>query len=170
MSTYDDLSNVIGRIANGENSQEDMKALRELLRTSGDGNAIQLGKYNVDIRQGQDIQIGDRIYHGTDAEAIKEALRVVLREMTIKNEIINKDINIKYLGNMKINICRRLTQDWQDLADYFDIKPHERIGFKPGREAHGVWEWLEQRNRLGELENALNEIGRKDLVEELKKK
>ncbi|WP_044290893.1 NB-ARC domain-containing protein [Rivularia sp. PCC 7116] len=77
---------------------------------------------------------------------------------------------IKYSGRVKTIICKRLTNDWQDLADYFDIQLHEREGFRSGRQAHGVWEWLEQRDRIGELESALNDIGRDDLVEELKKK
>ncbi|MEO0837631.1 MAG: CHAT domain-containing protein [Cyanobacteria bacterium J06643_5] len=81
---------------------------------------------------------------------------------------VNNDI-IKYSGRVKSIICKRLTNDWQDLADYFDIQLHEREGFRSGRQAHGVWEWLEQRNRLAELDSALNDIGRDDLVEELKK-
>ncbi|MFN6568518.1 CHAT domain-containing protein [Dendronalium sp. ChiSLP03b] len=80
-----------------------------------------------------------------------------------------KKASMQYSGKTKIIICQRLTQDWQNLADYFDIKLHERAGLKQGREAHGVWEWLEQRGRLGELETALSDIGRDDLTELLKK-
>ncbi len=81
---------------------------------------------------------------------------------------INNDTT-KYSGKVKAVICKRLTRDWEDLADYFEIPLHEREAFRPGRRAHGVWEWLEQRNRLGELESALSDIERDDLVEELKK-
>ena len=41
---------------------------------------MQVGKYNVNIGQGQDIQIGDRIYQGVDADALKETLRAILQE------------------------------------------------------------------------------------------
>jgi hypothetical protein len=65
----------------------------------------------------------------------------------------------------KIEVCRRLLSDWRDLADYFDIKPYERASFTPGREPQGVWEWLEARDRLSELADALAYIGRHDLAE-----
>lgn len=90
-------------------------------------------------------------------------------DKTINLPVVEPRPNIQISGRNKILICQRLTQDWQNLADYFDIKAHERASFKPGREPHSIWEWLEQRNRLGELESALIDIGREDLAEELKK-
>jgi hypothetical protein len=77
--------------------------------------------------------------------------------------------NKQYSGKVKLNICNRLVGNWQDLADYFDIPLHERNSLKAGREPHGIWEWLEQRNKLDELEVALSAIARDDLIEELKK-
>ncbi|MFH7025044.1 MAG: CHAT domain-containing protein [Heteroscytonema crispum UTEX LB 1556] len=77
--------------------------------------------------------------------------------------------NKQYSGKVKFNICNRLVGNWQDLADYFEISLLERNSFRPGREPHGIWEWLEQRNKLDELEVALSAIERDDLVEELKK-
>jgi len=74
-----------------------------------------------------------------------------------------------YSGKLKMKICQRLIQDWQGLADYFDIPLEQRASFEPGRQPYRIWEWLEQRSRLGELEVALSDIGRDDLAEELKK-
>ncbi|NJN10092.1 MAG: 5'-methylthioadenosine/S-adenosylhomocysteine nucleosidase [Richelia sp. RM2_1_2] len=74
-----------------------------------------------------------------------------------------------YSGKIKISICNKLVRDWEDLADYFDIKLHERETFDKGKEARRVWEWLEQRTKLHELEDAFIAIGREDLVEELNK-
>jgi len=65
----------------------------------------------------------------------------------------------------KLNVCRRLGADWHDLADYFQIPPHERTRFERGREPQGVWEWLADRARLPELREALAVIGRTDLLE-----
>ena len=75
----------------------------------------------------------------------------------------------RYSGQVKIRVCQRLIQDWQNLADYFDIPLEQRASFELGRQPYRIWEWLEQRSRLGELEVALTDIGRDDLVEELKK-
>jgi hypothetical protein len=71
----------------------------------------------------------------------------------------------RYTGEDKINVCRRLVSDWQELADYFDIPPYERARFDRGRESYGVWEWLEVRGRLADLAKGLAAIGRRDLLE-----
>jgi hypothetical protein len=68
-------------------------------------------------------------------------------------------------GKIKIKLCQRLGATWQDLADQVGIKPHERRLFMPGRECQAIWEWLEERNRLHELKEALNVLERTDLVE-----
>jgi hypothetical protein len=68
MPLPDDLSTILDRIKNDEQTEADMAALRQLLN-AGDAAQVglrqrqiarQLGKYNVNIGQGQDIQIGDR--------------------------------------------------------------------------------------------------------------
>ena len=69
-----------------------------------------------------------------------------------------------YDGKTKLAFCKRLGRDWQDLADYFEIKSSERAGFGPGNEPREVWEWLERRNRLNELPDGLRYIDREDLV------
>lgn len=74
-----------------------------------------------------------------------------------------------YSGQIKSEICKRLVRDWEDLADYFDIELYQREQFEKGKQAHRIWEWLQQRNKLSELENALIAIGREDLVQELYK-
>lgn len=68
-------------------------------------------------------------------------------------------------GRNKIGLCRRLGDSWQDLADYFDIPLHERARFQQGRECQGIWEWLELRDKLDGLLDALKYIGRDDLLD-----
>lgn len=63
---------------------------------------------------------------------------------------------------------RRLGDDWQELADQVDIEHHESRRFKPGYEARGIWEWLADRKRLGELPDALVAVGREDLADALR--
>jgi nucleoside phosphorylase len=72
-----------------------------------------------------------------------------------------------YSGKAKISICRRLIKDWSDLADYFEIPLYQRARFTDGREPQEVWEWLEQRNKLYAIKEALMAIDRDDLIEEL---
>ena len=66
-------------------------------------------------------------------------------------------------GRNKIDLCRRLAEDWRDLADYFDIPLHDRARFERGRECQGIWEWLEVRDKLEGLPDGLRYIGRDDL-------
>jgi len=77
---------------------------------------------------------------------------------------------VVYTGTSKIDLCRRLGDDWMDLADFFEIPDHDRRRFVKGRECQGIWEWLEIRNKLDGLKDALKYIERKDLIEVLKEK
>ncbi len=69
-----------------------------------------------------------------------------------------------FAGPVKVAVCDRLYQDWERLADYFAIRPHEVAGFPHGRGPQRVWEWLEARDKLYALPAALDAIGRSDLV------
>ncbi len=80
MTPHEYIQQILHRVEKGEQTDEDIKVLRQLL-LAGDRQVVQqLGKYNVNIGEGKEIHIGDRTYYGTDAEAIKEALRLVLQE------------------------------------------------------------------------------------------
>ena len=69
-----------------------------------------------------------------------------------------------YSGKSKIDLCRRLGNEWQDLADYFEIPAYHRRQFQQGHECQAIWEWLEARKRLQELPEALKDIEREDLL------
>jgi len=73
-----------------------------------------------------------------------------------------------YSGKAKIAVCDHLGDNWRKLADSFEIPPADQARFSRGDEARGIWEWLENRRRLGELPQGLIASGREDLVELLK--
>jgi len=81
-STDDNLITILDRIAAGTATDADRATLRRALLVIGQGNVVQVGKYNVHIAEGQDVRIGDTTYQGPDAAAIQEALRQVLREQS----------------------------------------------------------------------------------------
>jgi nucleoside phosphorylase len=76
--------------------------------------------------------------------------------------------SVAFTGKHKIRLCQRLGNGWGDLADYFDIHPSDRRSFPMGRECQGIWEWLEDRCKLGGLPDALKFIGREDLADSLR--
>lgn len=76
--------------------------------------------------------------------------------------------SIRPSGRLKVEVLRRLYYDWQDLADLVGVPLFERARFAAGNEPRGLWEWLENRCRLSELPDALDEIGHSDLAERLR--
>ncbi len=72
----DELNTIIERIASGTQTATDVEALRVAL-TNCNQDLLQLGKYNVNIGQGQDIHIGDRTYVTWNEEAIQALIEVV---------------------------------------------------------------------------------------------
>jgi hypothetical protein len=80
MSLPDELQPIFDRIAQHQQTDADMEVLRQYLST--DGQLVsQQGKYAVNLGQGQDIHIGDRIYQGTDAETISNIVRTMMQEL-----------------------------------------------------------------------------------------
>jgi len=78
MTDPSNLNEIIQRILNGNQTDADVEALRQWLNKSGIQN-LQVGKYNVNIEQGQDIHFGDRTYQGLDAQAIREVASAVIQ-------------------------------------------------------------------------------------------
>ena len=84
MPTSDELLAILNNIVNDQHTPADLEVLRQALTVNSAQNVVQIGKYPVNIGQGQDIRIGDQItYQGTDAETIREVLRSVLQQMQI---------------------------------------------------------------------------------------
>ncbi|MBD1895529.1 NACHT domain-containing protein [Coleofasciculus sp. FACHB-129] len=76
MMSFDELNTIIERIASGTQTATDVEALRVALSNRSQ-DLLQLGKYNVNIGQGQDIHIGNRTYVTWNEEAIQALIEVV---------------------------------------------------------------------------------------------
>jgi hypothetical protein len=70
-------------------------------------------------------------------------------------------------GKAKLALSKNLVTRWNDLATYFDIPLPDQATFQQGHEPRQIFDWLEQRRRLGELRDAFNYLGWDDLIEEL---
>jgi hypothetical protein len=77
--TSNELGNILDRVVNGQHTEADIATLHQLLSEGKHERLLQVGKYHVNIGQGQDIQVGDRVYQGLDAEAVREVVRAVLQ-------------------------------------------------------------------------------------------
>lgn len=67
-----------------------------------------------------------------------------------------------YSGGAKLRFVQRLSASYLELADLLEIPSHDLPSGAAG--ARFIWEWLEVRERLGDLRAALAETKRMDLV------
>ncbi|WP_130472516.1 hypothetical protein [Candidatus Magnetaquicoccus inordinatus] len=72
-----------------------------------------------------------------------------------------------FSGRTKLELCRRLGENWEDVADSLDpsVPASDRRRFRPGNECQDLWTWLEIRGRLSELSDALRNAGREELAQ-----
>ena len=78
MISLDELSAILDRLVEGKQVGEDVATLRQVLSDILSGVAsdqrqivIQLGKYNVNVGEGEGIRVGDRTFHEVNDEAMK---------------------------------------------------------------------------------------------------
>jgi Effector-associated domain 10 len=87
MTNSEELSSIIDRIAGGKHTETDIAVLRQVLSAGDNRQATtQLGKYNVNIGQGQGIQIGDRTYLELNEEAIQALIRAIQKPSTVLSQ------------------------------------------------------------------------------------
>lgn len=96
MTDPENLEAIFDRITSNIHTETDIAALKTLI-VGGDRNVVQLGKYNVNINQGRDVQVGDRIYQGPDAEAIKGIIFKVIEEYNSKKDATVEDKKNRHL-------------------------------------------------------------------------
>jgi len=91
MTTPEQLQAILERIANHEQTAADLEMLRHYL--GGGGQLVShVGKYGVNLGQGQNIHVGDRTYTGADAETIREICRTLLEELQRPTTIANPQL------------------------------------------------------------------------------
>ena len=70
----------------------------------------------------------------------------------------------RFSGMTKLEFCKRLGNDWQDLVLILEIPEYQTNRFSRGEEPREIWNWLERQRKLNNLAPALREIGRDDLA------
>jgi len=77
MTLSEDLKQILNRIEKGQPTDEDMTVLHQRLLAGDRQIATQLGKYNVNIGEAKDIQIGDLIYNQWDEQALQALVKAI---------------------------------------------------------------------------------------------
>jgi hypothetical protein len=98
MDNQKKFEDIIRKIAEGKHTDADLSQLRELLGASDTASVIQIGKNIVGKIDGREIQIGDRIYHGVNPEAILEILRETLQSLQPNTQLSGIPENLPRSG------------------------------------------------------------------------
>ncbi|MBW4430885.1 MAG: hypothetical protein KME28_03850 [Pelatocladus maniniholoensis HA4357-MV3] len=128
MTHPEQIQETLHRVEIGKQTDEDIKFLRQQL-LAGDRQIVsQLGKYNVNIGQGRDIHIGDRIYQQWDEQAI-QALVKAIQKVTWRC-VANLTEN-DYTQSIGIGIIDKLSKQLTDFSQQSVMRYGLKLAFSP---------------------------------------
>jgi tetratricopeptide (TPR) repeat protein len=84
MTNENQLTSILSRITSKEYTDVDLKILRQFLNLQDSQVVNQIGKYNVNIAEGKDIQIGDRLFVEWNDDAMQALVKVIQQQLTPK--------------------------------------------------------------------------------------
>jgi len=161
VANQDHLSEILDRILKGNQTEADIdQLLRSLKTVNGILQSVsQNGKFNNNIGQitGGDIQIGDRIYQGADAEIIREIIRSLLEELKATGQFVPfKEQNQQSVDKLVQQVQSRIHDDiqrlhgtmplwgvdhWVPLGDLFvDVNILEELSSSRKSELDDLWQ------------------------------
>ena len=119
MTTHHQLVSILNRIARGEQTTADIEALQQVLNSEKGLESLQLGKYNINIDQGQNIHIGDHIFVDWNEEALQALVKVLQKQLPQPQPIgipenLPRSGVVKFVGRDRD--LERLHQQLQDSA------------------------------------------------------
>ncbi|MEH2425414.1 MAG: hypothetical protein V7K48_32285 [Nostoc sp.] len=173
MTPNEHLKQILNRVENGQQTDEDITFLHQQLLAGDRQVASQLGKYNVNIGEGKEIHIGDRIYQQWDKEAMEALVKVIQETSGIHQNTQNGDAAARDID--KRNIYENCTfiqllakdsssgsiyQEFLNKSDFSSI-PQESIqqayqdALPPDA---GVWDF--QGNNIEEILKEIQEFRR----------
>ncbi|QLE57409.1 NACHT domain-containing protein [Nostoc sp. TCL26-01] len=156
MTTPEELNAILERIVQKQQTETDITVLQQWL--SGGGQIVsQQGKYAVHLGQGQEIHIGDRTYHGADAEIIREIVRSLLEELKVTGQFAAfKEQNQQSVDELVQQVRSRIHDDiqklhstmplwgvdhWVPLGDLFvDVNILEELSSSRRSELDDLWQ------------------------------
>jgi predicted NACHT family NTPase len=154
MANPSNLNDILQRILDGIQTDTDVEDLRQWLSNGGIQN-LQVGKYNINIGQGEGIHIGDRIYQGLDAEAIREVVRAVTQG---SNAADIRSIVKSILNEEFPNLSQPQQPQVDELVQQVRTRFHDRIQSLHGTmPLWGIDHWVPLRDLFVDV-NILEEV------------
>ncbi len=190
-----DLSLIFQKISEGEHTEVELSQLRQTLLSADNRQfSLQLGKFNVNIGDGKEIHIGDRIYQQWNDEAIEALVKAIQETNTVHQNTQGGDAAARdiHKGNTYQNctFIQLLTQDsnfcHSSQADFSDLDfssiPNECIqqAYQNALPADaGLWGWevddlpqmLETLKQFRRLEQFFEQLSQnKNISQEIRNK
>ncbi len=113
--------------------------------------------------------------HYTEPGQLKELFLEIRTQLRERVELLRQEWPLPkessppvYAGKTKLALFRQLGDSWRDLATVIGIEDYDIRRFERGGEGREIWVWLENRRRLAELPQALDDIDRPELAELLR--
>jgi WD40 repeat protein len=134
MTPHEYIQQILHRVEKGQQTDEDITFLRQLL-LAGDRQVVQqLGKYNVNIGQGEGIHIGDRIYQQWDEQAIQALVKAIQkvswRCVASSTENDYTQVETQSTG---IGIIDALAKNLTDVSQQFVMRYGLKLAFSPNQ-------------------------------------
>ncbi len=86
--TAENLNTILNKIAQNQHTEADLLILRQAIDSGDLQTKTELAKYIVNLREGKEIHIGDRVFHvGTDAKSIAETINKILVFCTLTSSM-----------------------------------------------------------------------------------
>ncbi|MEB3220432.1 MAG: GUN4 domain-containing protein [Nostocales cyanobacterium 94392] len=155
MANPEEINSVVNRIAAGEYTDGDIAILRDVLSSNDRQLTLQVGKHNVNIGKGQDIQIGDRIYQEWNDDAIHALVCIIRFGESIEPKIREKQEyyqnKIRELNNKTNEKLDQLESRYRD--DLFKLETDFQNNLNRIKDEHRNSRDREINRILGDLEN-----------------
>ena len=131
MMTPDELNAILKRITQHQQTEQDLEILRRAL--AGDRQVVQqLGKYNVNIGEGEGIHIGDRIYQQWDEQAIQALVKAIQKvSWQCVASLTENDYTQVESQSTGIGILDKLAKHLTDFSQQSVMRYGLKLAFSP---------------------------------------
>jgi len=128
MARSEDINSHINRIATGKFTDLDISTLREMLDSGDRHVTLQLGKYNVNIAEGKEIHIGDRIYNQWDEETIQALIKAIQK---VNWQCIANLTENDYTQSTGISFIDKFIKSFTDFSQQYVMRYGLKLAFSP---------------------------------------
>lgn len=131
--TDDNLKLIIDKISEGQHSEAELMKLLQALNCAGNRQlSVQLGKYNVNIGEGREIHIGDRIFNQWDEQAIQALVKAIqkVRWRCVANLTENDYTQVEN-QSLGISIIDKFAKNLTDFSQQSVMRYGLKLAFSP---------------------------------------